>query len=136
MEKIRLKNGQVFDIIPMSINTNNNTKSRLFKIISALSSNEIKEIFTKDNIAIIEYILEDGTINKTYYDCVSLKGTSVEYDAQVDENITADVYTVELSIDAIERMILSLKSEIAELKQENQILKDTVDVLVLSSLEV
>jgi hypothetical protein len=117
MEKIKLDNGQEFDVIPMGVIENPITKRRSFKIISELQSDEVKVIFSDtDNIKTIDYTLEDGTLIKSYCDCVSLKGLSVEFGANVDENITADVYTVELSIDAVERALQATKEQLSTME--------------------
>jgi len=68
-EKIKLKNGQEFETIPGGIETQGNR--RIFKFTSTLTHDEILSIFTnEDNISLISYVLADGTIDKTYLDCV------------------------------------------------------------------
>jgi hypothetical protein len=117
MEKIKLLNGQEFNVIPMGVIDNPSTKRRSFKITSELASTDIKDVFSNlENISTIDYVLQDGTLIKSYCDCVSLKGLSVEFGAQVDENITADVYTVELSIDAVERAMQVTKEKISTME--------------------
>jgi hypothetical protein len=133
-EQIKLKNGSVFEMIPMGVSESE--KKRIFKFTSSLTYEEIKTLFsTSDNISSIDYILADGTTSKTYADCVSFKGLSFETDIEVEEGITTDVYTVTLSADAVEKTIKVLQSKIATLEADKQMLQDTVDALVLATLE-
>lgn len=108
-EKIRLKNGQEFEIIPMGIEVQGNR--RIFKFVSELSYPEVLEVFAnEDNISKIEYILADGTTGRTYLDCVSLKALGFNPKYQVFEDATADVFIVEISIDAVERVLKALQN--------------------------
>lgn len=95
MEKIRLKNGQEFNIPPNAIQDKGN--KRLFTIYS--EGDPISH-FTEPNIDRIEYIGEDGNVSKTYFDAV--KATAIYTDF---ENGT---YTVEISIDAVEKRLKQL----------------------------
>lgn len=141
MEKLRLSNGQEFDVIPMGIK--NLGDIRTFEIVSNLDYRDILQQFTNtENINTIEYILADGTIDTTYMDCVGFKNIKYSPKASEEDNMIQHVYTVELSVNAVERLLKSLQSKIDKLEKENEILKqenatlkDTVDLLVLSNLE-
>lgn len=104
MEKIRLKNGQEFDLIPMGIVNNIVTKRRRFTFTSSLSYEEIEAQFSQDNISKIEYLNESGATLATYLDCVSLKSLA--------RDINTETFTVELSFDDIERKISAIASNI------------------------
>lgn len=100
-EKIRLRDGTEFTLIPMGIV--NNEKIRYIKIISDLPYEDILSKFTDDdNISQIEYILADNSIGATYQDCISFKYLTFVPDAQIDDNTVSDIYVIALNIDAIE----------------------------------
>jgi len=98
MEKIKLNNGQIFNIIPMGINTNEYGKSRKFSFTSDLGYGEIEIAFSMENIRKIEYLSTADEILKTYIDSISLKSLSKEFDKQVEDGIIADVYSVMLNL--------------------------------------
>jgi len=111
-EKIKLKNGQKFEIIPMGIETQGNR--RIFKFTSELSYSDVLAILTnEENIEKIEYILADGTTDRTYLDCISLKALGFNPNYQVFEDATADVFIAEISIDAVERVLKALQKNMA-----------------------
>ena len=98
MEKIKLNNNQIFEIIPMGIDTNLFEKSRKFSFASTLNYGEIETAFNPQNINKIEYISTANELLKTYIDCKSLKMLSKEFGKQVEDTVIADVYTVVLEI--------------------------------------
>ena len=110
MEKIRLKNGQEFELVPMGIDIRESLKT--FKIVTTLTQEEIISAFSVDNIASVEYILIDGTVTETYLDCVALKGLGLTLDYQVDESTAKDIYTVIISTDATERALNQMKENV------------------------
>lgn len=111
MEKIRLKNGQEFNLVPMGISEQNKTRS--FKITTTLTYEEIKAVFSDpENISNIDYILSDDIPYRTYADCVSFKGMAFETGVLVDGNTEADVYTVILSIDPVELAMKKMQENI------------------------
>lgn len=115
-EKIKLKNGQEFELIPMGISTNEFTKVRKFKFKSSLAYAEILAMFSDfSNIEKIDYVLADGTVEKTYLDCVSLKSFGFSPNYKIDENTTADIFVVEIGIDIVERTIQEINSQIDDL---------------------
>ena len=109
MEKIRLKNGTEFNLIPMGIDTKNNL--RVFSITSSLTQEEILGSYTVESISQIKHILADDTIGATYEDCVVLKSITFVPDAVVDDNTVADIYMVILSTDAVERGLQTLREQ-------------------------
>lgn len=141
MEKIRLKNGNEFEVIPMGIN--NNGDSRTYKIISNLGYEETLQQFTNvENIETIEYILADGSVYTTYMDCVGFKNLTYSQLHNEENETIESVYTVELSVNLVERLLRTmqrklnaLENENALLKEQNALLTETVDYLVLSKLE-
>ena len=137
MEKIKLSNNQEFDLIPMGITVDTANKRRYFKFTSSLTYAEILALFSaSENLTTVSYILADTTVGATYTDCVALKSLSYIINYKVDDLTTANIYVAEISTDAAERSMQSLQSEIADLKQKNQTLQETIDALVISNLEV
>ena len=118
MEKIKLKNGQEFELIPMGISTDNIMKRREFAIMSELPFEEIKAIFSNiDNISEIHYT-KDNLTSKTYADCVGFKSIKLDTDYKIDENTITDIYIVELSIDAMEKELNELNEELKAQQNE------------------
>lgn len=110
MEKIRLKDGTEFELIPMGID--NKDKLRIIKFISALPYEDILAKFTDViNLECIEHILADNGIGTTYEDCTAFKSLTFIPDMQVDDNIMSDIYVVVFSTDAVERELQSINSE-------------------------
>lgn len=110
-EKLKLFNGQEFDLIPMGIVTDDAKKVRYFKFTSELTHEELKAIFfDSTNLANIDYIQEDGAI-KTYQDCVKMLVLSFVPNYQVDDNTTADIYVVTVSTDEVLRGMENAKEE-------------------------
>ena len=110
MEKIRLKDGTEFDLIPMGID--NKEKFRIIKFTSELTHAEILAKFSDINIEEINYILADNSIGDTYEDCVTLKSLTFIPNVQVDDDTVSDVYVVVLSTDAVERGMQTLNSQL------------------------
>ena len=100
-EKLRLKDGTEFDLIPMGIDAKGNF--RIIKFISALPHADILAKFSDTNIEEINYILADNSIGATYEDCVTLKSLTFIPNVQVDDNTVSDIYVVAISTDAVER---------------------------------
>lgn len=98
MEKIKLSNGQMLKIIPMGIETNTYDKTRRFSFVSALGYTDIETAFNTENISKIEYLSSTDELLKTYTDSIILKSLTKEFDKQVEDEVVADVYSVELEI--------------------------------------
>ena len=113
MEKIRLKDGAEFDLIPMGID--NKEKFRIIKFTSELTHAEILAKFSDINIEEINYILADNSIGATYEDCVTLKSLTFIPNVRVDDNTVSDIYVVALSTDAVERTLQTLNTDISGL---------------------
>lgn len=109
MEKLRLKDGTEFDLIPMGITEKDNL--RIFKFTSELAHEEILENFNESNIEKIDYILADESIGATYKDCIVLKSLTFVPNVQADDNTLSDVYMATISTDPLERGMKTLRSE-------------------------
>lgn len=109
-EKIRLKDGMEFDLIPMGIV--NKEKLRLFKIVSELPTEEIAAKFSPVNIQRVEYILADDSIGAVYEDCIVFKSIMYMPNVHIDDNTTADIYIVAISTDPVERALLDTNGKI------------------------
>ena len=107
MEKIRLKNGTEFDLIPMGISERNSL--RCFKFISDLPCEEIlTEFEAESSLGTIEHILADGTVGATYADCVEYKSLTFIPSVQIDDNTVSDIYVVTISTDATGKELQAL----------------------------
>ncbi len=82
----------------------------------------------------ITHIGNDGLPAAVYTDCVSLKRMAAEYGTDIDGE-PQDTYLIELSTDASIGEIRVLQSKITALEDTNIHLQETVDALVLASLE-
>lgn len=141
MEKIRLKNGTEFELVPMGIG--NFGEVRTFKFISTLDYSEtLQQFINTENIETIEHILSDGSVVTTYMDCVNFNNLTYSQLYNEENETIESVYTVELSVNEVERMLMDVKRKIttlenenAMLKEQNSLLTETVDYLVLSKLE-
>ena len=98
METIKLNNDQVFEIIPMGIETNIYDKIRKFSFLSDLGYGGIETAFNTENISKIIYYSASNDLLKTYTDCLYLKALSKEFNRQIEDGVFANVYTVELTI--------------------------------------
>lgn len=122
MEKIRLANNTELELIPNGLHTDDYGKRRTFTFISEKSYSEVEaELLNGTNLATVTYLDEAGEPIKTYADCVKLKILAKEKDRQITDDLIADVFIAEISVD--------------ETEKELQMLKDTVDILVLAGLE-
>ena len=125
MEKIRLKDGTEFELIPMGID--NKDKLRIIKFISALPYEDILAKFTDViNLEYMEYILADGSIGTTYEDCVTFKSLTFIPNVQVDDNTVSDIYVVAISTDAVERDMQSINKELTNI----------VDTIIMMSMPI
>lgn len=114
MDKVRLKNGTEFDLIPMGIDTKGNL--RILKIITDMPHDDIVTEFTNpDNIAKIDHFLGDGTIGATYEYCVSFKSLTFIPSVQIDDNTVSDIWVALLSTDAVERKLETLNAEMVNI---------------------
>lgn len=125
MEKLKLSNGTEFNLIPMGIAETE--KTRGFKLTAEQDINTVLDLVSNpDNFASVQISGASGDTLKIYQDITSFAGLSLDKDVQVEDNTTADVYTIKYRTDAAETKIKALEQEVT-------ILKDTVDALVLSN---
>lgn len=110
MEKIRLKDGTEFELIPMGID--NKDRLRIIKFISELPHAEILAKFSETNIEKVEHILADETIGTTYEDCTAFKSLTFIPDVQVNDNTISDIYVVAISTDATGRALQTLNTDL------------------------
>lgn len=104
MEKIKLNNGQIFELEPMGIITSD--KRRFFSFKSELPYQEIETAFI-ENLEKVEYLSTADELLVTYVDCVSLKSIS--------KDIETSIYTVEVSTDAVEKQLKDLQNQVNSL---------------------
>jgi hypothetical protein len=105
MEKIRLKNGQELELLPVGVSDNAVTKRRKFAFVTDMAYDDVYQAFAdNNNISVIEHLSAAGEVLKTYADCTGLK--------QITRNIENGSYIVELSADEVERKIANLENSI------------------------
>jgi len=110
MEKLLLKNGHEFDVVPLGIVSNEMTKRRRITIKTDMDYNDVLAILSnKDNISEIKYSLENGTVIAVYQDCVSLKTLTRDFDN--------GTYTAEFGTDATERIVQELQAKVEQMQQ-------------------
>ncbi len=115
MEKVKFGTTE-FNLVPMGISVNDVKKTRSIRFISELDYPEIYTIVSNlNNMDTITIIGQDGNTQNTYADCIAFKGLGYEKDVVIDDVTTADVYTVTYSIDAVEKAMKSLNSQIDDL---------------------
>jgi hypothetical protein len=102
MEKIKINNVE-FALLPMGIAETD--KLRSFIVSTTLKNDEILSAIS--NISVIEYISESGEVLQTYLDGVKAKSIINHLDG---------TYTIEISIDAIERQLADLQAQIDALR--------------------
>ena len=102
MEKISI-NGIQLSLLPMGINKADKTRS--FTVSTDLANDKILAVIS--DVSTIEHISEGGEILDTYLDGVKANSVTNHLDG---------TYTIEISIDAIERQLTDLRAEIAVLK--------------------
>ena len=113
MEKIKLKSDEEFELIPMGISNDSTSKTRSFRFISPVGyADTLAIVSTESSFESIQIIGADGNPQATYADCVSFKGLAFEKGVKIDDNTTADVYTVTYTVNAVERELLSLKKQL------------------------
>lgn len=110
-EKLKLANGQEFDLIPMGVIPDESKKVRYFRFTSEMTDSELKAIFfNSSNLTSVDYIQEDGA-TKTYADCVKTLVLSFVPNFKVDDNTTADIYIVTVSIDEVGMALKTAQEE-------------------------
>ena len=116
MERIKLKNNQEFELIPMGITNDNLGKIRKFMFVSELSYEELKSCFSnKSNVGEIDIVSNDGTVLKSYMDCVGLKSITFTVDYKISDEDIRDIYIIELSTNKLEKEMDSLNSDLVGL---------------------
>ena len=120
MEKVRFGTHE-FDLIPMGISSADKTRS--IRFVSDLSFDDVFNIVTNlDNYGQITIIGQDGNPQNVYTDTAAFKHIGYTKDASIDQETTADVYSVTYSVDAIEK-------ELRETKDKNAILENRLAII-------
>ena len=120
MEKVRFGTHE-FDLIPMGISSADKTRS--IRFVSDLSFDDVFNIVTNlDNYGQITIIGQDGNPLDVYTDTATFKYIGYTKDVAIDQDTTADVYTVTYSVDAVEK-------ELRETKDKNAILENRLAVI-------
>jgi hypothetical protein len=132
MEKIKIGSTE-FDLVPMGISEDAQSKTRSFKVVKIMEFDDMRTAIL-EGVTQIDHIGNDGNISNSYMDCVSLKRLAAEYGTEIDVE-PQNTYTIVLSTDASISEIRALQSQITALQEDNQFLQETVDALVLASLE-
>jgi len=110
MEKLILKDGTIFDALPLGIVPNDVTKRRRLIFKSELDYNTVLSILSNtDNVSQITYTLENGAVIAVYNDCVALKTLSYDIDNKA--------YTAELSTDPTEKLIQDLQAKVQSMEE-------------------
>jgi hypothetical protein len=132
MEKIKI-GLQEFDLVPMGINEDTQRKTRSFKVVKSLEFEDMRTAILA-GLTQIDHIGNDGNISNSYMDCAALKYLGQGYGTEIGGE-PQDTYAIVLSTDASIGEIRALQSQITALQEDNQFLQETVDALVLASLE-
>lgn len=132
MEKLKIGNMEL-DLVPMGINEDTQRKTRSFKVAKSMGFDDM-EACIQEGMTKIVHIGNDGQPAAYFTDCTSLKKLAAEYGTEIDGE-PKDTYLIELSTDASLGAIRALQTEITELKEVNSQLQETVDSLVIASLE-
>jgi hypothetical protein len=103
MEKIKANNTE-FNLSPMGILETEKTRS--FIVSTDLPNNEILTAIS--NVSTLEYLSETGEVLRTYLDGVKTNSITNHLDG---------TYTIEISIDPIERQLADLQAQIDALKK-------------------
>ncbi len=132
MEKLKIGNTEL-DLVPMGIYEDTQRKTRSFKVIKSMEFDPMLLVINQ-GLEKITHIGNDGQPAAVYSDCISLKRMAVEYGTEIDGE-PLDTYLIEISTDASIGEIRALQSKITALEDTNTHLQETVDALVLASLE-
>lgn len=135
LEKVKLNDNTKLTLIPMG--TRRQERSFTMSVLAEVPYVELEEVLLNiDNISKIQHLSYSGEILTTYTDCISLKRLSKEIGAYMGEEDTKDVYVIELSTDANLAALRAVQKENIELKEQVATLRETVDYLVLSQLDI
>jgi hypothetical protein len=137
MEKIKIGSTE-FDLIPMGISEDTQRKTRSFKFTSGLSYLDVITIVS-GSVTSVLHIGSDGQTVKLYSDIVAFKGLGFDKDVSIEDGVTADVYTVTYSVDAVEKDLNSLKTQLAtaqaQIALQNTQLDDLSNTIVIISMQ-
>jgi hypothetical protein len=137
MEKIKIGSTE-FDLVPMGISEDTQRKTRSFKFTSLLSYFDVITVVS-GNVTSVLHIGSDGQTVKTYSDIVAFKGLGFDKDVSIEDGVTEDVYTVTYSVDAVEKDLNSLKTQLAtaqaQIALQNTQLDDLSNTIVIISMQ-
>lgn len=132
MEKLKI-GSNTFDLIPMGISEDTIRKTRSFIFVSGLSYSEIIGIVS-GTVTEVQHIGNDGNTIKAYADIVAFKGLGYYRDVIIGDGATADVYTVTYSVDAIEREINTLKTQLTASNKQIDDLSNTIVIISMGNV--
>ena len=133
LEKVKFGTHE-FDLVPMGISVDSVKKTRSIRFISNLSYPDIYSVVSEpNNFTVITTIGLDGIPQNTYADSVAFKGMGFDKDIKINDNITADVYTVTHSVDSIERAIATLQAKLdtSQVLSDNAVAELTILIATL-----
>ena len=96
MEKIKLKDDTILELIPMGITTKSFEKKRTFRFMSEMDYNDVETAFVSENVAEIEYLSASDDLLKVYTDNLSLISLTKEFNREIEDGVFSDVYIVVL----------------------------------------
>ncbi len=127
MEKLKIGSTE-FDLVPMGISEDTQRKTRSFKFTSQLSNGAVYDIVSVITTK-IQHIGNDGTVSNTYADIASFKGLSFEKDVIIEDGVIRDVYTATYSVDAVEKELGSIRTQLTAAHEEVTALNNQIDDL-------
>ncbi len=141
MEKLKIGNTE-FDLVPMGISEDTQRKTRSFRFTSQLSNGVVYDIVSAITTE-IQHIGNDGKVSNTYADIASFKGLLFEKDVIVEDGVIADVYTVTYSVDAVEKELGSIRTqliasheEVTELNNQIDDLSNTIVIISIGNMSI
>ena len=96
LEKIKLKDDTILELIPMGITTKSFEKKRTFRFMSEMDYNDVETAFVSENVAEIEYLSASDDLLKVYTDNLSLISLTKEFNREIEDGVFSDVYIVVL----------------------------------------
>lgn len=135
LEKIKLNDGTELTLVPMGIDRKDN--KTILTVITSLNSLELEELVcNKENISRLQHLSHFDEELAIYTDCIKYISLEKKKDYYEEVEGLKDVYIITFSTDPILAALKATQKENAELKEQVTTLRETVDYLVLSQLDV